>query len=90
VTDRSAERWGRRAGAAGTGARLFPVDADRPKRIDRYIDYFGDGARGAAVTVDPCGESVLDAADGHADRRQRGDAPRTRTRRVAVLIRVDT
>jgi hypothetical protein len=41
-----------------------PLDADvaRPKRIDRYIDYFGSGnPRRIGVTPDPCGESLLDA-----------------------------
>lgn len=41
-----------------------PLDAEvaRPKRIDRYIDYFGSRSpRRTGVTPDPCGESLLDA-----------------------------
>jgi hypothetical protein len=44
-------------------ARLFGVDVQRPKRIDRQIDYFGSGGvRRAVVDADPRGESSLDAA----------------------------
>ena len=43
-------------------ARLVDVDVNRPKRIDRYIDYFGSGgARRPVVTSDRCGESVRNA-----------------------------
>jgi hypothetical protein len=41
-----------------------PSDAGvaRGKRIDRYIDYFGSGGpRRNGVSLDPCGESLLDA-----------------------------
>ena len=31
---------------------------DRPRRIDQFIDYFGDGA--GAAHGDPCGESLFD------------------------------
>lgn len=34
--------------------RLFKPD--RPRAIDRYIDYFG----GAAGHIDPCGEALLE------------------------------
>jgi hypothetical protein len=30
-------------------ALLFDIDVDRHKRIDRYIDYFGSGARRTTV-----------------------------------------
>ena len=40
-------------------ARLLDVDADRRKRIDDAIDYFG--AARVVLTRDPCGESLLDA-----------------------------
>lgn len=36
-------------------ARLFKVD--RPRRIDRYIDYFGGAGH------DTCGERLLDALE---------------------------
>ena len=39
-------------------AQLFGIDADRRKRIDDAIDYFGAGPIG--VARDPCGESWLD------------------------------
>lgn len=61
VTDRSAEPSGRNAGAASARPHLFHVETGNLKRIDRYIDYFGDGARRPVVTADLCGESVLDA-----------------------------
>jgi hypothetical protein len=49
-----------------TAARTFASDTDgrtlfkddRPRRIDRVIDYFGDTA--AVPTGDPCGERVFD------------------------------
>ncbi len=43
-------------------ARTSLLEVDRQKRIDHYIDYFGNGgARRTLVTPDPCGESLLDA-----------------------------
>jgi hypothetical protein len=44
------------AGAGGTAAALFKED--RPRAIDRYIDYFGDGSIGHR---DVCGEALLGA-----------------------------
>lgn len=35
--------------------------ADRPRAIDRHIDFFGDQA---AVARDMCGEALLDALTG--------------------------
>ena len=32
---------------------------DHPRRIDQYIDFFGDGAPGRAVIPDRCGELLL-------------------------------
>jgi hypothetical protein len=44
-------------------ARLFGVDVQRPKRIDRQIDYFGSGGvRRAVVDPDPGSASSLDGA----------------------------
>lgn len=42
-------------------ARRLLFKADRPRAIDRYIDYFG-GAGGASATADEdrCGEALLD------------------------------
>jgi len=40
--------------------RLLDVDAERKKRIDIYIDYFGSGGV-CSGPADPCGESLLDA-----------------------------
>ena len=63
VTHRNAEQSGQSLGAEIVRANLFAVDLKRPRRIDRYIDYFGSGgARRTEATADPCGESVLDAA----------------------------
>ena len=62
-TQRTAERSGPGASATMARARLLGVDAQRPKRIDRQIDYFGSGGgRRLVVDSDPCGESLLDAA----------------------------
>ncbi len=36
---------------------------DRPRAIDRYIDYFGGGAG----HPDPCGEALLDCLGTEAD-----------------------
>lgn len=61
LTDFRIEQSGQGMSAAIVRA---PLDADvaRPKRIDRYIDYFGSGEpRRIGVTLDPCGESLLDA-----------------------------
>jgi hypothetical protein len=32
---------------------------DHPRRIDAYIDFFGDRAVELAVSADPCGELLL-------------------------------
>ena len=42
VTALSPEEAGRNASAAIARAQLLDVDADRPKRIDQYLDYFGE------------------------------------------------
>ena len=39
--------------------RLF-FKADRPRAIDRYIDYFGGSAASAALGDDLCGETFLE------------------------------
>ena len=58
----SGEGSRRSVGAAILRAYLFAVDVDAPKRIDRYIDYFGwGGVRRSVVTPDRCGASLLDA-----------------------------
>lgn len=41
----SSEQAGGNVSAAIARAHLLDVELDRPKRIDRYIDYFGDGGR---------------------------------------------
>ena len=43
VTAVSAEEAGRNASATTALAHLLHVDADRPKWIDQYLDYFGEG-----------------------------------------------
>ncbi|MGH7279725.1 MAG: hypothetical protein ACREJG_13715 [Candidatus Rokuibacteriota bacterium] len=49
-------------------ARLFK--RDRPREIDRYIDYFGGPASADARVDDPCGEAWLERrARQHRDRR---------------------
>ena len=53
VTAVGPEEEGRNASAAIARAQLLDVDADRPKRIDQYLDYFGDSdlsARPAPVS----------------------------------------
>lgn len=61
VTHLSAEQSIRSARAEIAPTHLLAVDVDRPKRIDRYIDYFGSGgARRTVVSSEPCGESLLD------------------------------
>ena len=63
ATHLGAEQSGRSASAEMVRARLFGVDVQRQKRIDRQIDYFGSGgARRTVVNSDPRGESSLDAA----------------------------
>jgi len=59
VTAASARRRGRAA-----PRHLFK--ADRPRAIDRYIDYFGDRSWGDDV----CGERLLDALAGHEGGRR--------------------
>jgi hypothetical protein len=42
-------------------ARRMLFKADRPRAIDRYIDYFGGaGAASAALGDDLCGETFLE------------------------------
>jgi hypothetical protein len=63
VTHFSAEPSGRSASAKTVHARLFGVDVQRPKRIDRQIDYFGSGGvLHPVVNPDSRGDSSLDAA----------------------------
>lgn len=48
IIELSAERPGRSASAdTARLQRCFELDADRPRRIDHYIDYFGGGGAGA-------------------------------------------
>ena len=42
VTAVSPDEAGPNASAAIARAQLLDVDADRPKRIDQYLDYFGE------------------------------------------------
>lgn len=45
-----------------TDTRWTFREADRPRAIDRYIDYFGERlAAGGVPADDPCGERLLDA-----------------------------
>jgi len=50
VTAVSPEEAGRNASAAIARAQLLDVDADRPKRIDQYLDYFGESDLSARLT----------------------------------------
>jgi len=55
VTVVSPEEARRNASAAIARAQLLDVDADRPKRIDQYLDYFGESGlsrRGEIPDVD--------------------------------------
>ena len=61
VIHRSDDQPRQRASVGIARTRLFDVGIDRTKRIDHYIDYFGNGGGRRVVTADPCGESWLDA-----------------------------
>ena len=41
---------------------------DRPRSIDRFIDFFGAGSGSAASSVDTCGERLLEVLDDDDDR----------------------
>jgi hypothetical protein len=43
------EQAGQNVSAAIARARLLDIELDRPKRIDQYIDYFGDGGKSGGV-----------------------------------------
>ncbi len=58
----STDRSRRSVSAGRMRARVFDIDVNRPKRIDRFIDYFGSGgARRPVVASDLRGESVRPA-----------------------------
>jgi hypothetical protein len=46
-------------GSRETSIRYLLYKTDHPRRIDQYIDFFGDGAAGRAVIPDCCGELLL-------------------------------
>jgi len=53
------------ASSRARDVRRLPFKTDRPRSIDRYIDYFGDyfGGAGVALTAadgDRCGEALLE------------------------------
>lgn len=52
---------------------LFKLD--RPRTIDRYIDYFGGPAGHAARRADACGEHFLDCFEANEGRAARGLRP---------------
>ena len=61
---RGTEQRGRRVGARPTLANPLEPVADRPRRIDSCIDYFGTGdARFLSHSSDSCGESLLDEGE---------------------------
>jgi hypothetical protein len=39
--------------------RALLYKADHPRRIDQYIDFFGDGAARPEVILDGCGDVLL-------------------------------
>jgi hypothetical protein len=41
-------------------AREVLYKSDYPRGIDRYIDFFGDGAPGVVGAADRCGEALLE------------------------------
>jgi hypothetical protein len=52
--------------ARGALTTFLEADAERPRRVDSYIDYFGSGeARRASISSGPGGKSLL---DGHGAR----------------------
>lgn len=52
----SSEQARRNASAAIARAHLLDVEADRPKRIDQYLDYFGGGASRLSPRLAPRGQ----------------------------------
>ncbi|HMH51473.1 MAG TPA: hypothetical protein VK548_14645 [Candidatus Acidoferrum sp.] len=53
----SPEQARQNASAAIALAQLLPVEADRPKRIDQYLDYFGGGGESFSPRLAPRDES---------------------------------
>jgi hypothetical protein len=49
----SPEESRRNASAAIARAQLLDIDADRPKRIDQYLDFFGDGGESFSPRLAP-------------------------------------
>lgn len=49
----SPEQSERDASEAIARAQLLPVEADRPKRIDQYLDYFGGGGESFSPGLAP-------------------------------------
>jgi hypothetical protein len=69
----------------GVGSVSVLIKADRPRAIDRFIDYFGEPG------ADLCGEELLDEIDGPRSRRGRSGLnerdPRGRARRRGAGLR---
>jgi hypothetical protein len=57
VTAVTPEENGRNASAAIARAQLLDVDADRPKRIDQYVDYFGESGLSRRGEIRDAGEA---------------------------------
>jgi hypothetical protein len=53
VTAVSPEQVRRNASAAIARPQLLDVEADRPKRIDQYLDYLGGGGESFAPRLAP-------------------------------------
>jgi hypothetical protein len=46
-------------GARTSKARTLLYKSDHPRRIDQYIDFFGDGGARPEVSADYCGDLLL-------------------------------
>jgi hypothetical protein len=60
----SPEESRRNASAAIARAQLLDVEADRPKRIDQYLDYFGGGGESFSPRLAPRDEPGSSAGAG--------------------------
>jgi hypothetical protein len=49
----SPEQAKRNESVAVARAYLLDIEVGRPKRIDEYIDYFGDGGKGGSGPTEP-------------------------------------
>ena len=63
ATTVSPEQTRQNASVAIARAQLLDVEADRPKRIDQYLDYFGGGGESFSSRLAPRDEPGSSAGD---------------------------